>query len=566
MVVWAMLGMWAGLFALPGESRMLWAGAGLVLVAIAALASAGSLRLRILFWADFAWLRGFGLMLLVASIRTVPDMPQLDVPRRCDGWYWTQGSGIIEDSSGLKLRCYDTLQEGFAYHLRLDLIPLDSAQVPWAFDAAKAAAPRGIVARAKIRARLTRVPMAGAWWRRSAIWGRNQIQKLPWGPASRGLTQALWIGDMDDLPESSMQAFQALGIIHVLSVSGFHLGLIWVGMLGLLPLVPRAARGLVTLIALAVVWAFVAVVGFAPSAIRSAAMITVVGIIGLSGNRLRGIDAFALAQVGLLALFPKMAYQLGFQLSSAAVLGLIMASPPATTGLKSSKLIAGLRTSLAAQWATTPLALPIFHTMPLTFLLSNFLLVPPLLMVYPYSILAFCGLPMPDPEPLLEGLARIASDPRLVWTDRFPSPTQTALLAFYALAGLMALRRRRPWIVAAALAFTVLVMAQSAPRLHHEQRWIAKGRGIACIQVRGDSVRVYGTKYLLANDFLWTRSMQPYFKSRGVKYLEKHPRSYEVMEQGLRAHQIGLGHELPKRYDLTGLARVVNPQNLGSAL
>jgi hypothetical protein len=199
-------------------------------------------------------------------------------------------------------------------------------------------------------------------------------------------------------------------------------------------------------------------------------------------------------------------------------------------------------------------------------LLSNFLLVPPLLMVYPYSILAFCGLPMPDPEPLLEGLARIASDPRLVWADRFPSPTQTALLVFYALAGLLALRRRRPWIVAAALSFTVLVMAQSAPREHQEQRWIALGRGIACIQVRGDSVRVYGTKYLLANDFLWTRSMQPYFRSRGIKYLEKHPRSYEVMEQGFRAHQMGLGHELPKRDDLTGFARVVNPQNLGSAL
>jgi competence protein ComEC len=370
---------------------------------------------------------------------------------------------------------------------------------------------------------------------------------------------------MDDLPESSMQAFQALGIIHVLSVSGFHLGLIWVGMLGLLPLVPRAARGLVTLIALAVVWAFVAVVGFAPSAIRSAAMITVVGIIGLGGNRPRGIDAFALAQVGLLAFFPKMAYQLGFQLSSAAVLGLILASPPAASGLKSNKLLAGLRTSLAAQWATTPLALPIFHSMPLTFLLSNFLLVPPLLMVYPYSILAFCGLPMPDPEPLLEGLARIASDPRLVWADRFPTPTQTALLVFYALAGLLALRNRRPWIVAAALAFTALVLAQSGPRLHREQRWIALGRGIACIQVRGDSVRIYGTKYLLANDFLWTRSMQPYFKSRGIKYLEKHPRSFEVMEQGLRAQQMGLGHEVPKRDDLPGLSRVVNPQNLGSA-
>ena len=52
-----MLGMWAGLFALPGENRMLWAAAGLVLVAVAALASAGSLRRRILFWADFAWLR-----------------------------------------------------------------------------------------------------------------------------------------------------------------------------------------------------------------------------------------------------------------------------------------------------------------------------------------------------------------------------------------------------------------------------------------------------------------------------------------------------------------------------
>ena len=120
--------------------------------------------------------------------------------------------------------------------------------------------------------------------------------------------------------------------------------------------------------------------------------------------------------------------------------------------------------------------------------------------------------------------------------------------------------------MAAALAFTALILAQSGPRVRREQRWIALGRGIACIQVREDSVRIYGTKYLLANDFLWTRSMQPYFKSRGIKYLEKHPRSYEVMEQGFRAHQIGLGHELPKRDNLPGLARVVNPQNLGSAL
>ena len=88
MVVWAMLGMWVGLFDLPGESRMLWAAAGLVLVAIAALASAGSLRLRILFWADFAWLRGFGLMLMVASIRTVPGMPQLDFATFPNQIFW----------------------------------------------------------------------------------------------------------------------------------------------------------------------------------------------------------------------------------------------------------------------------------------------------------------------------------------------------------------------------------------------------------------------------------------------------------------------------------------------
>jgi len=275
-------------------------------------------------------------------------------------------------------------------------------------------------------------------------------------------------------------------------------------------IVPPALRAGWPLLALGAIWAFVAVVGFSASSVRAAAMLSVVTVSRLWPGSPRGIDVFAVAQVLLLAWEPRMAYQLGFQLSSAAVLGLIVANPPVRAKKpvhpRVKAVADGIRVSLAAQWATTGLSLVTFHTVPLLFLASNLLLVPVLLLIYPYSALAMLGVGLPDPEPLLVALTTWADDPRWVWVDRFPSPMQVVLLTVGSVGGLLALRARRPARVAVALVFTVWVVGESGPRSLREQRWISVGRGLACVQVRADTAHIFGTKYLIQNEFVGTKN------------------------------------------------------------
>ncbi|MFZ9597688.1 MAG: hypothetical protein ACO28T_04745, partial [Schleiferiaceae bacterium] len=154
MLGYAMFGMWLGALGVPGEQRALWVLLGAFSIALGAAGAAWALRARRIDWAARMRWRSLGWVLLAAGLRSPPEYQPLDVPRQTEAWFWTDGPNLIRDSSGLRLRCYDSLAPGFGYRLRVELHPLDTALAPWAFDAARAAAPRRIIAQARVSARL----------------------------------------------------------------------------------------------------------------------------------------------------------------------------------------------------------------------------------------------------------------------------------------------------------------------------------------------------------------------------------------------------------------------------
>ncbi|MFZ9527767.1 MAG: hypothetical protein ACO27L_07540, partial [Schleiferiaceae bacterium] len=56
------------------------------------------------------------------------------------------------------------------------------------------------------------------------------------------------------------------------------------------------------------------------------------------------------------------------------------------------------------------------------------------------------------------------------------------------------------------------------------------GGGRAGVLGRADTARVYGTKYLIENEFVWNQKLNPYFKSRGVKYKVFHVRPWSHLQ------------------------------------
>ncbi|MEY3693400.1 MAG: hypothetical protein RL157_724, partial [Bacteroidota bacterium] len=108
------------------------------------------------------------------------------------------------------------------------------------------------------------------------------------------------------------------------------------------------------------------------------------------------------------------------------------------------------------------------------------------------------------------------------------------------------------------LALTALLLARSGPQSLREQRWVAVGRGLACVQVRADSAQIFGTRYLIENEFIWNSKLNLYFRSRGVRYCVRRVRPWSQLHQQKRAAELR-EQERGELHHFAGFARIVNP-------
>lgn len=209
------------------------------------------------------------------------------------------------------------------------------------------------------------------------------------------IASALLYGSRSDISAENIQAFTNTGTIHVLSVSGMHVAVLF----GFLSLIFKRIAwppyfGWLPLILLwSIIWMYAFIAGLDPPITRAAIMISFVLCAQHFKRSFSSLNSLVIAAVLILLVEPRAITDVGFQLSFLAVLGMIVCSPLVEELLPVKKPVLRLlrdtlAVSIAAQILTTPLSLYYFGQFPTYFLIAN------LLVDFPSTLVMYLGFVM----------------------------------------------------------------------------------------------------------------------------------------------------------------------------
>ena len=224
-------------------------------------------------------------------------------------------------------------------------------------------------------------------WKQLIFSGREKVifilKKFIPGEKEQGLAEALLIGYKDDLDKNLVESYSNTGVVHIIAISGMHLALIY-WLLGLLtkPLQrKRSTKSLAAILVISGLWLFSLLAGGQASVLRSAVMFTCMVAGNCFSKRSSIYNSLAFSAFILLCYNPFWLWDVGFQLSYAAVLSIVIFMQPIyhLFYIKNKALDYAWKlnaVTIAAQLLTTPLSIYHFHQFPNFFLLTNFLAVP----------------------------------------------------------------------------------------------------------------------------------------------------------------------------------------------
>ncbi|MDQ7948897.1 MAG: ComEC/Rec2 family competence protein [Pedobacter sp.] len=218
----------------------------------------------------------------------------------------------------------------------------------------------------------------------------DRYRKLIQNNEAFSVASTLVLGYRADLSQETLNAYSKTGTIHALSVSGMHVGIIYIFLNWVLFFLDRhrLLRILKCTLICSLIWYYALLTGFSPSVLRSAIMLTVFILAKTFNRSSNSYNILAFTAFSLLIYDPMLLWDVGFQLSFLAVFGLIYLQPKIYAWLVVpnywlDRLWATVAISIAAQVATFPLSIYYFHQFPLYFIFSNlFILLPLTAMMY----------------------------------------------------------------------------------------------------------------------------------------------------------------------------------------
>ena len=212
----------------------------------------------------------------------------------------------------------------------------------------------------------------------------SRLLKANFGQNELGVIQALLLGQRNEINEQVYTNYKNAGAVHILAVSGLHIGIVLLLCQYLLQPLERLPKGktIVLLLTVILLWAYALLAGLSPSVIRAVTMFSFVAYAMSLKRPTSTFNILALSMFFLLLVYnPMLLFQVGFQLSYAAVFGIFWIYPklqrfwnPKTLILKKTWQL--LSVSIAAQIGVLPISLYYFHQFPALFFISNLLIVP----------------------------------------------------------------------------------------------------------------------------------------------------------------------------------------------
>ena len=328
--------------------------------------------------------------------------------------------------------------------------------LPGEFDYSRYLAFQGVSATCRVASQgeivLIRAAAVPSWQRtvdRTARSLGDAIRRSIPDDRVSSIVTALLIGDQRRIPRDLADAYTRAGVNHILSISGFHIGIIaafitvfviWFLTRFEYPALRWNVRRIAVLIAVPAMVAYLFLTGSAPATSRSVIMLIVFAVALFSERERDSINTLLFAAFFLVAINPPTLFDVSFQLSFISLWGILVAVPlimKSTAAVHSPwlrSMIQFVAASAAASCVTLLPVLFIFKVASLNGILTNFLIVP--LLGYGAVLAGFIALPLmmlfPSSAPLLlmPAAALVAISNRFImWCTTLP------VLTFHGITG-----------------------------------------------------------------------------------------------------------------------------------
>lgn len=209
------------------------------------------------------------------------------------------------------------------------------------------------------------------------------LESFEFSNAEFAVASAILLGYDEFLDSDLRQLYAGSGAMHILCVSGLHVGIIFLILNTLFKPISRIKYGeyFKAILIILTIWFYALITGLSPSVFRSATMFTFITFGGLFNRKTSTYNSLMASAFVLLVADPFILFHIGFQLSYSAVLAILLFQPLISALIKTNQLLYRkawdlIAVSIAAQIGTFPLAIYYFHQFPNYFVLTNLLVIP----------------------------------------------------------------------------------------------------------------------------------------------------------------------------------------------